>query len=439
MGVPVAPVVTERFSDLVKSVAYKKGQPHQRITFVPHPVSGRSAEEGREYLEGNDPLTDQPVVEELITALTSPLTEDEAKTGFIDPEMQDRLFEPDTEENLHRLFVANGWTDGLPIVLPTEERVAAMLEGTSHAADEVVGTMQPSSPHPAWSYTVEQVAVNAVMAGASPEHFPVILAIASTGVPSLFTSTTSFARMAVVNGPIRNEIGMNSGIGALGPLNEANAVIGRAWTLMSINLDQGALPGTTYMGSQGNNLNYNNLTFPEKEESLPEGWDPVHVQKGYEADESVVSLFSGHFMYVQSQFWPYPYEKLIKHAIESFTHYGPANSVQASVVMDPLVAQDIKAEGFETKEELSQWLRENCLQTPWEYWTIHPEHLEAAEAGTEPYASWLELPEGATIPVPRFREKSPPIDIVVVGGETNQFWQAGNFSYVVSASIDDWR
>ena len=81
------------------------------------------------------------------------------------------------------------------------------------------------------------------MAGAKPEHFPVILALASTGVPSLFTSTTSYARMAVINGPIRNEIKMNSGIGALGPFNYANAVIGRAWTLMSINLDGGGKAG----------------------------------------------------------------------------------------------------------------------------------------------------------------------------------------------------
>lgn len=428
------------FEDLVKSVAYKKGQPHQRLIFVPHPVSDRSREECRKYLEGNDPVTNKPVVDEIVAALTSPLTAEEEKAGFLEPPAQDRLLKPDTEENLQRLFVESGWTDGLPIVLPTEERVAAMLAGTSRQPDELVGKMQPSSPHPAWSYTVEQVAVNAVMAGARPEHFPVILAVASTGVPSLFTSTTSFARMLVVNGPIRNEIGMNAGIGAMGPLNEANAVIGRAWTLMSINLDQGALPGTTYMGTQGNNLNYNNVCFPEKEEALPEGWDPFHVQKGFDADESVVSIFSGHFLFNQAQFFRYPYQDVMKRAIESFMHYGPSNSVQASVILDPLTAQDMKdVEGFDSKEELSQWLRENCLQTPWEYWTIHPEHLEAAKEGTEPYASWLKLPEGATIPVPRFRENSPSIEVLVVGGETNTFWQAGNFTHVVSASVDDWR
>ena len=84
-------------------------------------------------------------------------------------------------------------------------------------------------------YTVEKVAAIAVMAGARPEHFPVILALAATQEPSMPSSTTSWGRMMVVNGPIRNEIGMNCGTAALSPFNLANSVIGRAWTLMSIN------------------------------------------------------------------------------------------------------------------------------------------------------------------------------------------------------------
>ncbi len=133
-------------------------------------------------------------------ALINPLSEEDKKKGFIERPTP-RLVPPDTAENLTRLFLENGWTDGLPIVLPTQARVDEMLKGTSHKPDELVGRMQPSSPHDPWSYTVEKVAVNAVMAGARPEHFPVILALASTGVPSIFTSTTSFARMMVVNGP----------------------------------------------------------------------------------------------------------------------------------------------------------------------------------------------------------------------------------------------
>jgi hypothetical protein len=267
MGVPTAPIVTVKFENLVKTYIFKKGMANMRYTFVPHPIAGTTAETCRKYLEGNDPITGKPVLKEIIDAITVPLSKEDSETGSIE-RPSERFVAPDTEENLHQLFLENGWTDGLPIVLPTEARVKEMLQGTSRDPNEIVGKMQPSSPHELWSYTVEKVAVNAVMAGARPEHFPVILALASTGMTSLSTSTTSFAAMVVVNGPIRNEIKMNSGIGALGPFNQANAVIGRAWTLLSINLSASGKVGETYMGSQGNNLNYNNVCFAENEEEL---------------------------------------------------------------------------------------------------------------------------------------------------------------------------
>src|SRR5207237_9007546 len=105
--------------------------------------------------------------------------------------------EPDTEENLHRLFMENRWTDYLPIVLPTEERVAAMLAGTRRKPDEVVGRMRPTHFREAWEYTVEKVAVNAVMAGAKPGYFPVILALAATGVTARGSSSSAGAARAV--------------------------------------------------------------------------------------------------------------------------------------------------------------------------------------------------------------------------------------------------
>ena len=137
-------------------------------------------------------------------------------------------------------------------MLPTEERVEAMLKGTSHPPDKVVGRLRPTAFREDWEFTVEKVAVNAVMAGARPEYFPVILALASSGITASSSSTNSFATISVVNGPIRNEIGMNSGIGAMGPYNHANATIGRAYGLLSQNAQGGSVPGETYMGSLGN-------------------------------------------------------------------------------------------------------------------------------------------------------------------------------------------
>ena len=358
LGIPTAPIITKAFQELVTTYAYKKGMPNRRFTFVPHPITGMPAEVCRKYLEGNDPITGKPVLQEIVDALTIPLSAEDKEKGFIERPTP-RLVPPDTAINLHRLFLENGWTDGLPIVLPTEARVAEMLKGTSHSADEPVGKMQPSSPHEAWSYTVEKVAVNAVMAGAKPEYFPVILALASTGVPSLFTSTTSFARMVVVNGPIRNEIKMNSGIGALGPFNEANSVIGRAWTLMSINLDAGGKAGETYMGSLGNNLNYNNLCMPENEEALPEGWKPFHVQKGYKPQESVVSTFSGWGIIHPDQSFGKPFHTQIPFWLKFISPFSPA-----MLLLDPTIIKQLKErEGFDSKEQLIDWIYKNTTVT----------------------------------------------------------------------------
>jgi len=117
------------------------------------------------------------------------------------------------------------------------------------------------------------------MAGARPEHLPVILAIAATGEPAFPSSTAYFGRLILVNGPIRHELRMNSGVGALSPMNPANSVIGRAWTLMTINLGNTKV-GETFLGSQGNNFNYNNMRIAEKEEKSV--WEPFHVEKGFE-------------------------------------------------------------------------------------------------------------------------------------------------------------
>jgi hypothetical protein len=136
--------------------------------------------------------------------------------------------------SFQQLFYDKGWTDGLPIILPTEERVARMLKGTSHAPDEQVGQTYDHDHHEIIKYTVRDIAVTAVMAGAKPEYFPVLLAIASMRQSSIAPSTTAFGSMLLVNGPIRNELKMNSGIAAFSPINQANSVIGRSWTLMSI-------------------------------------------------------------------------------------------------------------------------------------------------------------------------------------------------------------
>jgi hypothetical protein len=435
LGVPTVPIITNTFQFAVKTAVTAKGMENLRFAFISHPVAYRPAEECRRKILGNDPITRKPFLLEIIEGLTSPLTEEEKKTGIIE-RPRERLLPPDTADNLQALFRNNEWTSYLPIILPTEEKVAEMLKGTSHRPDEKVGEMCPSSPHEKWSFNVEQVAINAVMAGAKPEFLPVILAIASTGQTSLFTSTNSFTAMVCVNGPITREINMNSSIGALGPFNHANAAIGHAWTLISKNLGNGGAPGRKYMGSQGQGHNYNNLCFAEREDRLPSGWKPFHVLKGFKPEESAVSLFNG---WSWSNIGGFEIKKSI--TIKRFFTYQTQCCGQ-TMVLDPLVADLLYKEGFKTKEQLNQWLKENVMFPQEEYWGEmfgisggHSKELEQAKAGVEPYASWLKLPEGAVIPVPR----NVDVNIMVAGGETNPYWQGGTLRYITSASVDKWR
>jgi hypothetical protein len=433
LGIPSVPVITQVFENLVKTVAFKAGMPEERFSFVPHPVGGKSAAALRAYVLGKDPVTGIIVVDEIVETLTRPLEEKEKRSGFVEREVP-RLLASGTEEDLHRHFLNNGWTDGLPILLPTEGRVARMLAGTSHNPDEPVGRMRPTDTQEYWHYTVEKVAVNAVMAGADPEFFPVVLALASSGETALHSSTSSFASMVVVNGPIRREIGMNAGIGALGPFNHANATIGRAYGLLSRNLGGGAIPGKTYLGSQGNPLNYSNICFPENEERSP--WEPFHVQKGFEDNESVVSIFRGrglsHLLDVREKTWREQFISLVSAATPMRNNL--------TLLVEPLVARVLKErEGFGTKSQLSRWFHENAWIRAglfWDYQVVINYIEPQARKGVEPYASWLRLPEDALIP--RFPDPEG-ISVIVVGGETNAYWFAGDFSYLKSLPIDEWR
>jgi len=430
--VPTASIQTDSFKDLVDQFAFARGMPRQRFVFVPQPVMGKSPAELRAYVDGRDPITGRPVMEEVIEALTRPLSEEERRGGRSDRSTP-RLVEPDTEEDLHRLFLENQWTDRLPVVLPTEERVARMLAATSHKPDEVVGRMRPTSTREAWEYTVEKVAVNAVMSGARPEYFPVILALASTGATARGSTTSSAAAMVVVNGPIRREIGMNWGTGAMGPYNPANATIGRAYGLLSQNLQGGSAPGKTYVGSQGNNYAYNNVCFAENEERSP--WTPFHVQHGFKPEESVVSAFGGcrstaFTLGLREKHWR-------KHVTYLLRGMDPHTG--ATFILDPITArQFIDRGGFDTKEKLIQWVHENATLPAgiyWDYQLIQNYVYPRALNGVEPYATKLKAADDELVPM--FRPSD--IHVVVVGGETNGYWRIMGCGYQKSASVDAWR
>jgi hypothetical protein len=404
------------------------GMPSLRQAYTPHPVVDRSAADLRAYIDGTDPVTNRPFMQEVLDGLTGALDDSDLQ-GLSFERTTPRLLEADTEDNLHRLFEQNHWTDCLPIVLPTEARVEAMLEGTSHPPDETVGRLRPTVFRESWEFTVEKVAVNAVMAGARPEYFPIILALAASGITARSSSTTSFAAITVVNGPIRNEIKMNSGIGAMGPYNHANATIGRAYGLLSQNLQGGSLPGETYMGSSGNWYAYT-AVLPEAEERSP--WQPLHVQKGFKATDSIASVFLGGW-YTHAGYGPRAtWQEKMRHALAAVEQYSPP-----LFVMDPIVARGFVKLGFDSKENLIEWCADNALLTAREYWDNQSIQLLRPKgvAGIEPYASRLKANPDDVIQI----YEPSDINIVVAGGETQGAWKMISGALRATVSIDAWR
>ena len=427
---PTVAVHTHAFARLARSVARANGMPTARQAFVPQPIVGRSAEDLRAYIEGNDPISKLPFAQEIIEGLTHPLGDDD-ESGLSFERSTPRLLEPDSADNLTQLFHRNRWTDCLPIVLPTEERVDAMLAGTSHDRDEVVGRLRPTNYRELWEFTVEKVAVNAVMAGADPDHFPVILTMAASGVSARSSSTTSQATVSIINGPIRDEIGMNYGIGAMGPYSHANAAIGRAYGLLSQNLQGGSVPDESYMGSQGNFLNYNSVIV-ENEAASP--WEPYHVQHGRNAGQSTVSLLLGGWYTIFGGGPRDTWEQKFTRSLQACDPYtGPV------IVLDPLVARGFVDRGFDDKRKLIDWCVEHARLPAKEYWDnqwIQTLHRPRVVAGIEPYVSRLNAEPDELI---RMYE-SEDVHIVVTGGETGATWKMiGGGPRLTIVDIDPWR
>lgn len=419
---------TQTFARLVRATALANGMPTARQAFVPQPVVDKSRADLRAYIEGDDPVSHRAFMREVLEGLTGELDERDLK-GVTFERSLPRLLEPDTEDRLQQRFIDECWTDFLPIVLPTEERVAHMLTGTSHKADKVVGRLRPAAFREFWEFTVEKVAVNAVMAGARPEHLPVILALAASGVTARSSSTTSMTTMSVVNGPIRHEIGMNAGIGAMGPHNHANVAIGRAYSLLSQNLQGGSVPGESYLGSLGNGLTYS-CCFPENEERSP--WEPFHVQHGAKASDSVVSLFFG-ARYMHSGFGPREtWQAQFKRALEAFEQAPPL------IVLDPIAARLFAERGFRTKADLIAWCAHNARLPARDYWDqqwVQTLERPRAVAGIEPFASRLRAAPEEIIEIFEPRD----INVVVTGGETQGAWRMFGGRYAKAVSVDAWR
>ncbi|WP_101523501.1 hypothetical protein [Nocardioides houyundeii] len=261
-------------------------------------------------------------------------------------------------------FFRRGWTDGLPVVPPTERAVDAMIATVDLERDDIVGGIARRNR---W-VSVEQAAVNAVMAGCKPEYFPVVVAALAASLDPAFnahaawTSTGGAATCVVVSGPLAEEIGMNSGHNALGAGNRANATIGRAVRLVARNVF-GAAVGNMDASSLGNPGKYT-LCFAESEPAAP--WSPLRVQQGYDVSDTTVTVMAtesprqvaNHLSEVPEQVL-----RTIVSAMKVAANFPVGKGGQAMVVLGPEHALALTQAGW-TQQQVREFLARESRLTP---------------------------------------------------------------------------
>ena len=370
----------------------------------------------------------QDMMDGLISGLTEPLTEIEKNPQPRVIEKLARIPFKGTLEEVQQFFQNRGWTDGLPIIPPTEDAVQKMLAGTSHPPDEIIGLIPPES----WEANVEKVAVNAVMAGCKPQHMPVLLAtLEAFRTEPMFYSTVrsagSYGFLQVVNGPIADEIKMNYKNNALGPGNAANACIGRAFRLCIINLG-GSVPGSTLMASQGNVL-ARGVAIAENEKDSP--WEPYHVSKGFKAEESVLTLFSGENGFANPMM-----DEIVK-PLKVDKHRG-----STLILIDPLTAKlFVRQKDYKTKEALQEWLWESTQVTieEWRDSYFYEADMKPLLGKPGHHPAWY---ADTSLPPDKMVHVFPnpeAIRVIVVGGSVGPVSQIWEMSHGCSVSIDKWR
>jgi len=218
-----------------------------------------------------------------------PLHADRLKAQASNSPLRARRLELGSADDEFEFMFDQGFSDGLPLVPPTPERVLRMLAGTKRDPQSLVAVVPPNLAEA----TVEKVAINAVMAGCLPAYLPVVIAALEAvctdefNIHGVMATTMGASPLLVVNGPVRHQLDMNMQVGALGQGNRANATIGRALRLAIRNIG-GAKPGGTERSTLGNPMKFT-MCFAEWEERNP--WSPLHVERGFAADESVVTAF----------------------------------------------------------------------------------------------------------------------------------------------------
>ena len=307
-------------------------------------------------------------------------------------------------------YQEQGWTDGLPIIPPTEEAVAQALEYTDLDPNETVGKV----PATRADATVHNIAVNAVMAGCKPEYLPIVIAaVRGLAVPDfnafgIQATTNPVAVMVVVNGPIAQELGFNGKGNCFGQGFRANATVGRAVRLCLLNIG-GGIPQTMDKSTQGQPGKYG-MCIAENEDATP--WEPYHVERGFDRETSTVSVISVTGTQNILELAPRSAVGILRTFASACATVGHQN-VQLGggplIVFCPEHAQIIAEGGF-SKDDVREFLYENSRVKVADF---PPETVKGMVRHRRPRRFGSEHPDSG-IPLADSPEE---IEILVAGGE----------------------
>jgi len=336
-------VITDVFVELSKAQARRCGVPALPLLVLPHPVGGERAQDVEKKVEDR--------IEDLIDMLTKPGEE------AISEEQVPRTTEiegDDPFKTINRFFLKHGWSDGLPLVPPTEEMVGEMVARTSLSPDHVVAILEPKGG----KATIEKIAVNAVMAGCEPEYLPVVIAAINAiaepefNLKGVQTTTGAATPLIIVNGPIAKELNINSGTGCFGPGWQANAAIGRAIRLVMQNVG-GAIPVKIDKSTFGQPGKY---TYCIAENEAESPWDSLSTEMGFSAKTSTVTVMGVGGAGVNVSFFLAKSAKdVLKSIANGMSNHHPIWEGEMLCILNPEAAHMIAREGY-TRDDMREFL-----------------------------------------------------------------------------------
>ncbi|MBC8279313.1 MAG: hypothetical protein H8E48_00865, partial [Chloroflexi bacterium] len=274
-----------------------------------------------------------------------------------------RIQESDDFTEIQNYCWEQGWTDGLPVVPPTERSVRAMLAAYGGEPGDSLGIMHPKSSE----VTLEKLAINAVMAGCLPEYFPVVVAAVKAALRQEFNLAGNAATMGgaaqvlIINGPVAAELGINGDAACFGPGSRANAAIGRALRLVIRNVG-GLVPGDMDKATLSTPGRYS-FCFSENEARSP--WEPRHVELGYSAAESTVTIAAIRDVYTVMEAASDPGVGVLKTLVGNMkaegvaSYYSLGTRVQMVVVLCPEHAIEIAGFGM-SKADVREYIYSNA-------------------------------------------------------------------------------